>query len=132
MSVSKPDCRVRVRERINRIPPSAERNGRGLSSGFDTGHQDNPVPESTSSMPSLPDLLDELETDAVDLSALEQLTQTLLEDIARDLESAAQKSTDQVSGLILTKCGSVSVVGFYFLQCTSVVAMLATLLMGIC
>lgn len=98
MSVSKPDCRVRARERINRIPPSAERNRSGLSSGFDTGHQDGPVPESSSGLPSLPDLLDELETDAtVDLNALEQLTQTLLEDIARDLESAAQKSTDQVS-----------------------------------
>lgn len=47
-------------------------------------------------MPSLPDLLDELDTE-VDVDSLEQLTQSLLQDIARDLEAAAQKTSDEVS-----------------------------------
>lgn len=101
-TMPKPVCRVRARERINRVPPSAERNGRGHSSGFGLrpqggpGIQEDPL-EDGAVLPSLPDLLDELETDAVDLNALEQLTQTLLEDIARDLESAAQTAADQES-----------------------------------
>lgn len=96
MPMPKPVCRVRARERINRIPPSAERNERIHSSGFGEWSQGSPV-EDNSDLPSLPDLLDELESDSVDLNALEQLTQTLLKDIARDLESAAQKAADQVS-----------------------------------
>lgn len=99
--MSKPIWCVRARERINRVPPSAERNERLHSSGFgerqSTTAPGSPV-EDTAGLPSLPDLLDELETDSVvDLNALEQLTQTLLEDIARDLESAAQKAADQES-----------------------------------
>nr|XP_973680.3 PREDICTED: LOW QUALITY PROTEIN: uncharacterized protein LOC662495 [Tribolium castaneum] len=43
---------------------------------------------------SLPDLLDELNSD-VDISSLEQLTQSLLQDIARDLEAAAEKADIQ-------------------------------------
>lgn len=75
---------------------STERNRCGHSSGFDQRPQGGSV-EDSASLPSLPDLLDELESDAVDLNALEQLTQTLLEDIARDLESAAEKAADQES-----------------------------------
>lgn len=52
--------------------------------------------EDCAAMPSLPDLLDELDT-GVDVESLEQLTQSLLEDIARDLEAAAQKTTIEVS-----------------------------------
>lgn len=54
--------------------------------------------EDGTGLPSLPDLLDELsncQTD-VDLTSLEQLTQSLLQDIARDLEAAAQKADSQV------------------------------------
>uniref|UniRef100_A0A6P7GJS1 X-box-binding protein 1 n=1 Tax=Diabrotica virgifera virgifera TaxID=50390 RepID=A0A6P7GJS1_DIAVI len=42
-------------------------------------------------------ILDELEAD-VDLNSLEQLTQSLLEDIARDLEATAQKTSNEESG----------------------------------
>ncbi|CAG9865165.1 unnamed protein product [Phyllotreta striolata] len=56
------------------------------SSGFEQR-----AAESHSELPSLPDLLDELDTD-IDFSSLEQLTQSLLQDIARDLEDAAQKT----------------------------------------
>lgn len=55
--------------------------------------------EDSTELPSLPDLLDELDTD-VDINSLEQLTQSLLQDIARDLEAAAQKTDCQVSILI--------------------------------
>lgn len=48
-------------------------------------------------MPSLPDLLDELTDTEVDAESLERLTQSLLEDIARDLEAAAQKTSVEVS-----------------------------------
>lgn len=51
--------------------------------------------EDCAGMPSLPDLLDELDTE-VDVDSLEQLTQSLLEDIARDLEAAAQKTSAEV------------------------------------
>lgn len=50
--------------------------------------------EDHTDLPSLPDLLDELNTD-VDINSLEQLTQSLLQDIARDLETAAQKTNCQ-------------------------------------
>lgn len=49
-------------------------------------------------MPSLPDLLDELDRD-IDIESLEQLAESLLEDIARDLENAAQEADCQVSKL---------------------------------
>jgi len=42
-------------------------------------------------LPSLPDLLNELDRD-VDIESLEELTQSLLQDIAADLEAAAQKT----------------------------------------
>jgi hypothetical protein len=45
---------------------------------------------------SLPAVLDVLNSD-VDISSLEQLTQSLLQDIARDLEAAAEKADIQVS-----------------------------------
>jgi len=45
-------------------------------------------------LPSLPDLLNELDRD-VDIESLEQLTQSLLQDIAADLEAAAQKTNCQ-------------------------------------
>ncbi|CAG9762871.1 unnamed protein product [Ceutorhynchus assimilis] len=61
------------------------------------GEEEGRSVETDSGLPSLPDLLDELESDSVDLNALEQLTQSLLEDIARDLESAAEKAADQES-----------------------------------
>lgn len=64
--------------------------------------------EACPSLPSLPDLLDELDTE-VDISSLEQLTQTLLQDIARDLEAAAQKADCEVS----TFCRFVGVVDQY-------------------
>lgn len=47
--------------------------------------------EDNTDLPSLPDLLDELDAD-VDINSLEQLTQSLLQDIARDLEAAAQRT----------------------------------------
>ncbi|KAJ8940502.1 hypothetical protein NQ318_004441 [Aromia moschata] len=79
------------------IPPSAERKGHSLSSGFGhPGGDGNGDPEANTDLPSLPDLLDELNTD-VDINSLEQLTQSLLEDIARDLENAAQKTENQES-----------------------------------
>lgn len=53
--------------------------------------------EDRTELPSLPDLLDELDSD-VDLNCLEQLTQSLLQDIARDLEATSQKTDNQVSG----------------------------------
>lgn len=52
--------------------------------------------EAAAGVPALPDLLDELERD-VDVESLERLTQTLLQDIARDLEEAARKSSAEVS-----------------------------------
>jgi len=45
-------------------------------------------------LPSLPDLLNELDRD-VDIESLEELTQSLLQDIAADLEAAAQKTNCQ-------------------------------------
>ncbi|XP_072381895.1 LOW QUALITY PROTEIN: uncharacterized protein Xbp1 [Diabrotica undecimpunctata] len=57
---------------------------------------DNGLVENRTDLPSLPDLLDELEAD-VDLNSLEQLTQSLLEDIARDLEATAQKTSTEES-----------------------------------
>ncbi|ENN75664.1 hypothetical protein YQE_07762, partial [Dendroctonus ponderosae] len=94
LPMPEPDCRVRAREWINRVPPSAERNERLLSSGSSRRAEAPPV-EDSPDLPSLPELLDQLESDTVDLNALEHFTQTLLEDIARDLENAAQKTTDQ-------------------------------------
>lgn len=97
MSLPKPACRVQDRERIDRVPPSAERNGHAHSSGFGAAEttQSGPIEGDPGSLPSLPDLLEELDTESVDLNALEQLTQTLLEDIARDLESASEKAAQQ-------------------------------------
>ncbi|CAG9831144.1 unnamed protein product [Diabrotica balteata] len=65
------------------------------SSGFEQA-TDNGLVENRTDLPSLPDLLDELEAD-VDLNSLEQLTQSLLEDIARDLEATAQKTSTEES-----------------------------------
>lgn len=89
--MSEPDCRVRAREWINRVPPSAERNERPLSSGSSRRAAAPPV-DAAANLPALPDLLDD-----VDFSALEDFTQTLLEDFARDLDCAAPKASDQVS-----------------------------------
>lgn len=89
--MSEPDCRVRAREWINRVPPSAERNERPLSSGSSRRAAAPPV-DAAANLPALPDLLDD-----VDFSALEDFTQTLLEDFARDLDGAAPKASDQVS-----------------------------------
>lgn len=50
--------------------------------------------EDCGSLPTLPDLLDELNTE-VDLQSLEQITQSLLQDIAADLEAAATKTDFQ-------------------------------------
>lgn len=49
-------------------------------------------------MPSLPDLLDDLHND-IDFESLEQLAESLLEDIARDLENAAQKADCEVQSI---------------------------------
>lgn len=83
-------------EWIYSIPsPSAERKCHTLSSGFgqDTG---SGTVENRIELPSLPDLLDELDSE-VDFNCLEQLTQSLLQDIARDLEATSQKTDTQVS-----------------------------------
>ncbi|KAK4875856.1 hypothetical protein RN001_012278 [Aquatica leii] len=57
-----------------------------------------PLPKGsdTSGLPSLSDLLNELDKD-VDIDSLEQLTQSLLQDIAADLEAAAQKTNCEES-----------------------------------
>ncbi|XP_018336858.2 uncharacterized protein LOC108745220 isoform X1 [Agrilus planipennis] len=47
-------------------------------------------------LPSLPDLLNELDND-VDIESLEKLTQSLLQDIAADLEAASQKTNNEES-----------------------------------
>lgn len=88
------------REWISRISPSAERNVSTLSSVFDqsstTTATGTGLLEDGAGLPSLPDLLDELNND-VDLNSLEQLTQSLLQDIARDLENAVEKTDSQES-----------------------------------
>ncbi|RZC42248.1 bZIP 2 domain containing protein [Asbolus verrucosus] len=86
-----------LRTKLTSVPPSAARNGHTLSSGSETADHNGTV-EDCIGLPSLPDLLDELNSD-VDISSLEQLTQSLLQDIARDLEAAAEKADIQVSGL---------------------------------
>lgn len=65
--------------------------------------------EDHTDLPSLPDLLDELNTD-VDINSLEQLTQSLLQDIARDLETAAQE-TDCQESVSVGQDSSAEVVG---------------------
>lgn len=81
--------------RICRIHPSAEGAGHILSSGFEDANTHSAV-EDCIGLPSLPDLLNELDRD-VDIESLEQLTQSLLQDIAADLEAAAQKTNCQES-----------------------------------
>ncbi|KAF2901308.1 hypothetical protein ILUMI_04886 [Ignelater luminosus] len=92
---SKPFCRVWRPARIRRILPSAEGAGHILSSGFEDANAHSSV-EDCIGLPSLPDLLNELDRD-VDFESLEQLTQSLLQDIAADLEAAAQKTNCQES-----------------------------------
>lgn len=89
------DWWMRGREWIDRVPPSAARNGHAFSSGSEQAG-DQGLAQDGAALPSLPDLLDELDTD-VDIASLEQLTQSLLQDIARDLEAAAEKTDAQVS-----------------------------------
>ncbi|KAG5886540.1 hypothetical protein JTB14_002037 [Gonioctena quinquepunctata] len=87
----------RLRSPCATDPPSTERKGHTLSSDFGQGSASVPacsIVEDRTELPSLPDLLDELDTD-VDLNSLEQLTQSLLQDIARDLEAASQKTDCQ-------------------------------------
>ncbi|XP_044265648.1 LOW QUALITY PROTEIN: uncharacterized protein LOC123011972 [Tribolium madens] len=76
----------------SRVPSSAARNTHTFSSGSEP--PTNGTVEDCAGLPSLPDLLDELNSD-VDISSLEQLTQSLLQDIARDLEAAAEKADIQ-------------------------------------
>ncbi|KRT86583.1 hypothetical protein AMK59_1181, partial [Oryctes borbonicus] len=59
--------------------------------------------EDCSGLPSLPDLLDELNRD-VDLSSLEEITQSLLQDIAADLEASAQKANCEESERTSKEC----------------------------
>ncbi|KAF5306163.1 hypothetical protein FQR65_LT07439 [Abscondita terminalis] len=75
--------------------PSAEGFGHMLSSGNESTN-DHSTLEDSSGLPSLSDLLNELDKD-VDVECLEQLTQTLLQDIAADLEAAAQKTNCEES-----------------------------------
>ncbi|KAK9886130.1 hypothetical protein WA026_014916 [Henosepilachna vigintioctopunctata] len=79
-----------------RIHPSTERDSYTPSSGFALQRPDSSPPEDCPGLPSLPDLLDELDKD-VDVVSLEQLAQSLLEDIARDLEMAAEEADHQES-----------------------------------
>lgn len=99
---------MRGPKRICCIPPSAARKSHALSSGFDQQPQQatanlRPLEDRTD-LPNLPDLLDELEAD-VDVNSLEQLTQSLLQDIARDLEAAVQKADCHVSNARRKKFG---------------------------
>ncbi|KAJ8917628.1 hypothetical protein NQ315_000112 [Exocentrus adspersus] len=88
-------CANCSQSRTVEILPSAARKGHSLSSGFESAANSGPV-ESPIDLPSLPDLLDELNTE-VDINSLEQLTQSLLQDIARDLETAAEKTSSEAT-----------------------------------
>ncbi|KAF5291177.1 hypothetical protein FQA39_LY14419 [Lamprigera yunnana] len=64
--------------------------GHALSSGFESSNSNSSVEDSVG-LPSISDLLNELDRD-VDIDSLEELTQSLLQDIAADLEAAAEKA----------------------------------------
>ncbi|GJQ84068.1 Xbp1 [Trypoxylus dichotomus] len=88
---------------IRSVPkPSAEGSGQALSSGFECSGGTGGMEDCTG-LPSLPDLLDELNRD-VDLSSLEEITQSLLQDIAADLEASAQKANCQEPKRISKEC----------------------------
>lgn len=58
--------------------------------------QNTNIPEIGPTVPSLPELFDELERD-IDFESLEQLAESLFKDIARDLEVSAKEADCQVS-----------------------------------
>ncbi|XP_018562260.1 LOW QUALITY PROTEIN: uncharacterized protein LOC108904264 [Anoplophora glabripennis] len=84
------ECEVQNGSTVSTLQPQ----GRTTHSAAALNKQSVAVLEDHTDLPSLPDLLDELNTD-VDINSLEQLTQSLLQDIARDLETAAQKTDCQ-------------------------------------
>ncbi|GJQ76050.1 Xbp1 [Trypoxylus dichotomus] len=82
------------RLRVPRPTCSQNRSGQALSSGFECSGGTGGMEDCTG-LPSLPDLLDELNRD-VDLSSLEEITQSLLQDIAAELEASAHEANCQV------------------------------------
>lgn len=95
-----PARRLRRSEKTCRVQrPPAERSERAVGGGCGQGDGGGAL-EAGDGLPSLPDLLDELDAE-VDIGSLEQLTQSLLQDIARDLEAAAEKADCEVSSLLI-------------------------------
>ncbi|CAH0556000.1 unnamed protein product [Brassicogethes aeneus] len=79
---------------ISGVPPSAERNDHTFSSGSGSGQFAGATEGAFADgadLPSLPDLLDQFDVD----ESLEELAQSLLQDIARDLEEAANRQNQE-------------------------------------